>query len=347
MSTKAVFSNDYYTNPLMLWSIGKAEKTPEGSLKVEVSGFFNFWNHRNTHVCVDDQGTFSTVPFSLFEDLKRYFGFSQNQDLIAVHQKLKTLQAQIQNSSSPELQILKNEIHEKKATGASNLTWNLALLAGRFEQGNKASEQAATFLKVINFICKLLHWQPIEHYHYDRIDTAIFEDKAVRPALELTPQERESTKFFPVIQLNAPLTLPINLTRENMHKLELGLMDKISFNLEGKNFILSFDKPNERFILAYTTSDDFPTFSALLNSRQNTSFYSDPLNVVEKKFGGSNRICPLQYHLEYTCSGSWFIPKQTFKSLAGSMELSANCEYTIPLSQGNLNITMYPRIRLT
>ncbi len=332
---------------MMLWSIGKAEKTPEGSLTIEVSGFFNFWNYRDTHVCVDDQGTISTVPFSLFEDLKRYFGLSQNQDLIAVNKKLVALQSQIQNSSSPELQILKNEIHDKKANGAQNLTWNLALLNRRFEQGNSASEHVATFLKVINFIYKLLHWKPIEHYHYDPIDAALFDDKVIRPAMELTPQERESTKIFPVIQLNAPLTLPINLTRENMHKLELGFVDKISFSLEGKTFILTYDKAKEQFILSYTSSDASPSLSALLfGSRQNINFHSDPINVVEKKlFDGSTQIRPLQYHVEYTCE-SLFNPKQTYKRLPGRMELSAHCEYTIPLSQGNLNIKMYPRIRL-
>lgn len=71
MSTRAIFSNDYYTSPCALWkSDATTERMPDGTIKYTLGGGLSgLWEYQSRHASLDTQGTISITPFSLFESL--------------------------------------------------------------------------------------------------------------------------------------------------------------------------------------------------------------------------------------------------------------------------------------
>ncbi len=347
MSTRAVFSNDFYTSRHALWkSDTTTEKLPDGGTRYTMGGGpQSLWSYQNRHASLDSQGAISITPSSRFDHLKRYFHFSQNQDLIAVHKKLKNLQNQ--DRTSPELQDLKNEIHSHKTYGARIFSTNLQDLNSLFERGNKAAEKCSTVLKVVNFIRKLFGMQAIQHYHYDPIDFRVFEEKAILPALELTPQEIQATHYYPVVEFHSNLPYPSDLTHENMQKVEAGFIDNIQFCLEGNSFSVTYDKTLKQFIFSYTNSDKMPSCTDSYERGEDFSYVSDPVDVVEKQLTGpmQSYTHPLRFKSEMKITqNNWFSKECKISGENGTLALNANSEYIIPLSQGTLNIKMWPRI---
>lgn len=338
MSSKAIFSKDYFANPYLLLKGVSVETTPFKGIKVSAGGgLSSLWSHKHIHSHLDDQGTISSIPFSFFEDIKRYFSLSQNQDLIAVHKRLVSLQNQIQIPSSQESQALKSQIHNEKTRGADCLFVHLSSLSASFIKGNQSSANCNTLLKVVNFIRKLLFLQPIEHYHYTPIDLKIFKENAINPALQLTPQEKLETKYLPEIQLNSNLPMPSELTRENMQRLELGLLDYILFEMDGKYFALEYDPTDKQFTLSYDNSKNAPSYNT---DEQDVDYTSDVVQVHEKKSDGSHQTHPLQFRIQQTTIRSWFSTVTKYgRGDNRKMAMRANSEYTIPLSFGNLKIT--------
>jgi len=262
---------------------------------------------------------------------------SQNQDLIAVHKKLISLQNQIQTPSSQESQALKSQIHNEKTHGADCLLAHLSSLSASFKKGNESSANCSTLLKVVNFIRKLFFLQPIEHYHYTPINLKIFEENAIKPALQLTPQEKLSTKYLPEIQLHSNLPMPPELTRENMQRLELGFLDYILFEIDGKHFALEYNTTDKQFPLSYYNSKNAPSYNT---EEQDVDYTSDIVHVHEKKSDGSHQAHPLQFRVQQTTIRSWFGTQTKFGGGDNrKMAMTASSEYTIPLSFGNLKIT--------
>jgi hypothetical protein len=181
-----IFSKDYYSASWMFKEFYKqfsVEKEPDGTPRFTNGFFTDLWKFRKVHSLVDRSGTIATVPFSFFDELKRYITLNQDSNLIAVHRKLKNLEVQIQNPLSPELQTLRQEIHNEGSQGSVNLKLNLHELSSCFEKGNQKPMLTLTLLKVVNFICKQLNWQLIEVYHYEPINLTLFEERAIRPAV--------------------------------------------------------------------------------------------------------------------------------------------------------------------
>lgn len=319
------------------------EKTSSGTIRYTMSP--TLFPHRYRHVQVDSTGTISTVPFSSVQNLKRYFGLDQNKDLIEVNKKLRVLQSQIQDPSNEKLAVLKREIHTQKKEGAELLKSNLFYLNQRFKNGNRA--QASTILKLLNYLRRLVHLEPIEHYTYELIDLELFKEKAIAPALELTAQEKESTKLIASFHLDFPFQLPANLNQENMQKLELGMKSSIPFSLDGKSFVISYDKEKQSFLFSYTDAANAPKASELVNSTQdqNVDYQSEPLNVLETTPDGTKNAYPLSFLAKYQSTHGWFGSYECSLAVKPSskIEMKPQCQYTIPLSQGNLTIRIVPK----
>ncbi len=350
MSTQAIFSKDYYN-----YSLGfndqfhLLEKKPDGSAEYGSNFFDNLWKHRFIHTLIDNQGTISTIPFSFFDDLARYFRFSQDSHLIAVHQRLKYLESQLQNPLSAELQHLRQEIHREGYRGANLLKHNIQWLSSIFEKANQKSTLILTLLKTVNFFRKMFHLPPIEFYTFAPIDQNLFVEKAIQPALQLAPQQRTASKFLSIIQNQSPFALPAELNSENLQKLEFGLLDRIHFQIDQKHFSLSYNPAREEFLFSYMDdTSNRPHIGELMDRKETYSFRSQPMRIEEKKLDGSRIEHSLQHIVEFRCErGAWYEPfKETYhyQSNPGEMALSANREYTIALSQGNLCLKLYRRV---
>jgi hypothetical protein len=194
----------------------------------------------------------------------------------------------------------------------------------------------------VNFIRKLLNLQPIEHYHYDPIDVKQFKTHVIKPAMKLTDRERISTRYLPLIQIDSNLPLPPNLTQENMQKLELGLLRCISFPLDGKHFCIKYDGTLQKFLFSYTTSKNAPRQSSFLKPKH-YSYRSEPMNITEKKSDGTTALYSIHFTDEWKVSG-WFNDVFSYAHWFNKLAMSENCEYTIPLSQWNLQIKMQLRL---
>jgi len=272
---------------------------------------------------------------SCFQSLLRRAGIVQDSDLIAVHSRLKSLEAEIQNPASPVLSRLKREpyaahlsLHgdpQASSSGLNSLSIRtcqgiamkgdhygdpllptLTDLSQCFVEANKAS--TSTLLKVINFIRRIFCLKPITPYHFSPIDIGLWRQRLKTTAL-LTDRERSTTLYLPQIQNNSSFSLPGNLTQESLQELELGFRESIHFNLGGKSLRISFT--NGRFLLLYMYSGHERGGAALLN-------------ISERRQDASVQIHPLQV---------------TSCTFSRALQMSPNSEYTIPLSQGSLQIT--------
>lgn len=132
-----------------------------------------------------------------------------------------------------------------------------------------------------------------------------------------------------------------------MQKLEMGFIEDISFGLGRESFCLTYDKTKQQFIFTYANSDKMPSCAPALERGDDFSYVSDPINVTEKQLTGSMQT--YSHPLRCTCEmkivqNGWFSKKYIISGENGKLALNANSEYIIPLSQGSLNIKMYPRI---
>ena len=300
---------------------------------------------------VNAQGTIAYTPSartspSIFKEFKRmlsyYFGFTQSANLIAVHKKLLSLDAQMQDPAHPLAVQLKRELHGRHFTTVSS---NIACsLSYHFEEANKTSAAQRTMLKVVNFVRRLFCLQPIVHYHFSMrpggyhtpIHDVLWSRRLENTPIYLTEQERLSTRHVPQIQNNSNCPLPANLTQDTLLALELGLTRAVTFHIDEKEFEMTYDSTRGKFILSYFDARDFHPFLGTHSLIPHEEYTSPPLHVRETQASGGVQLHALQY------TGN-------FLSLArhrpGRVEMSANSDYTIPLSQGNLTISLPLRVQ--
>jgi hypothetical protein len=346
MSTRPIFAPEYYTDPWLFLKGWRVDKTAEGT-KFKSNFFTDFWGARNLEADVSNQGTMTTHSPSFFENQKFCFPFSENSHQIAAHRHLKELEIQLQNPLSPDTQTLKQEIHDAGSCGAGILQENLKFLDKEFQKSNQKSSFSQTLTKIVNFVRKLLHIQPLEFYDFTPLNLRALKEMAIDPALELTGSDRLRSRYFPLIQNHSPFPLPPELNRENLQKLELGLLDEIAFSIDQKHFALRFDPQEGKFIVAYWVNFTDDIYAALYDQREESYTYTSPvLDVVEKKLDGTEHSHPLQrsIHGSYY-AGPWYHPweKRQIQSSGGQMEMNMNSEYTFPLSQGNFSLKLYRR----
>jgi hypothetical protein len=344
MATSAVFAKEFYHQRLFLkgWDI---EKLPDGGLKYSTISFFEFWSEKNIQANVDNQGKVDFVTYSFFERLKRVFPFSQDQNLIAAHRRLKELEVQVQNPLSPDLHLLKREIHATGQAGAKTLENNLNSLNKEFEKANERSLLTTALVKVANFISAFFHSKPIEFYHFNPINLGLYKAMAISPALELTEQDPSRCQYSPIIQNNSTFPLPPELSRMNLQKLELGLLTEIRFTIDRKKFCLEYDIGSQEFIFDYSDNEIDPSPGLNLDSRESFTWSSPVLNLIEKKANGSTTVYPLQRSIRYTYQANWALhEKWTCAVEGGSLAMKMNSEYTIPLSQGNFCLKLFRTI---
>jgi hypothetical protein len=194
---------------------------------------------------------------------------------------------------------------------------------------------------------KLVNFQPIESYDFSPLNLKVFHDKAIIPALELTDRDRLRSKYSPYIQNHSPFSLPSELSRENLQKLELGLLNQIAFSVDQKQFSLTFDKTKEEFIFSYNGLKDDPALIDALYKRNKKFTLSSPLlNVSERKLDGTTTTHPLQHsvHVSYHY-GPWYNLEEKWhcEFQSGKMAMKMNSECTIPLSQGTLHFQLFRR----
>jgi hypothetical protein len=322
MSTRPIFAKEFYNDPFLFW---ETVKNP-------------IWSFRDHDVSVTDQRTLTTLPSSYLDQWKRHFFFAQDQNLIAANRHLKDLEVQVQNPSSPELHALKQEIHRTGCLGAVGLRSNLDELDRKFKRGNEKSALTLTLLKVVNFVRKLLNLQPIEFYHYSPLNLNLLQERTIGPALELTPGDRLRSKYLPIIQNNSSFPLPAKLSPDNLQRVELGLLSKISFTLDQKKFILTYNKTTEKFVLSYLGTENDHSLGSM-GRTESITLFSTPLDIVEKQPNGSTAPHRLQASAHYSSHTPWynlFERSTSYQFRSGEIALMMNNEYTIPLSQGNL-----------
>ena len=360
MSTTPIFSKEYYTHPRLFVKEAMAPAVVESGL------FTDLLEVRTTHACVDSNGTIGIVPFSLLDNVKRCFTFTQDPNLIAVHQKLKSLEKQIQDPSSSTLQAFKHEVENKgrreARPGTYMLMLNIDKLSALFEQGNEKSPVTLTLLKVVNFVRNLLSLQPIKYFHFEPINRQLFTEKMIQPALEFTLKPLPQSKFNPTIQYSSDAPpgesikkilheLRAVLTKENVHKLEYGELEKLDFSIDEKELSLKFDHEKKEFVLHYLKSSDInnTTTLELLNSNDRPyDIHREPfLNVTEEKSDRTKSIRKLKYFFEASHlkriwhNRTWhdfFTGSRYQCHIPGSMNLTAGCKYTILFSQGKLSL---------
>jgi hypothetical protein len=349
MTTQAVFSSEFYQDPFLFYKDHKVERTLDGNVKLESSFLSDFWKYRNTHALIDGNGTIGVIPFAFFDELKRYFTFEQDPNLIAVHQKIKHLEDQIQNPLSPELQALRQEVHQKGWRGVTLLKSNLGRLSECFEKANEKSAFTLTLLKIVNFIRSIFQLEAIQYPAFTPIDMALLEQRIFIPAMQLTPQESTRSQFFSIIENHSPFQLPAELTPENMQKLEYGLLDRISFELDQKRFSVKYDQARQIFVLTLCSINQSErSIVELMQRKENYCYRSDPFNVIERKSDGTIETHSLQSSFEFSYTpGPWYNPfDESFfcRNNVAKVDLSANCEYNIPLSQGNFTLKLFRRV---
>lgn len=354
MSTIPIFSKEYYTNSWMFNKDVNAVQAPNGGTVIQADFFTNPLKFRNTHAIVDSYGTITTVPFSFFDNVKRYFSLEQDQNLIAVHRRLKNLEEQIKDPLSREWQKIVQEVHKEGYRGAEILKSNIETLSSLFDKGNQKSTVTLTLLKVVNFIRGLLNWHPIGFSSFEPINRQLFEERVIKPALEeLTLREQIHCNFNILIYTNSPFPPPPELTDYNVKRLEQGLLRTLNFAIDDKKFGLEYDREKKEFVLFYEGSsalNNFATASLVTTSLSNGSepYYTHredlPLPVVERKPDGTRFTKQLQF--SYTNSyqpGTWynlFHEVRRFVRTPGAMTLNLDSMYTIPLSQGDLRLTI-------
>jgi hypothetical protein len=156
------------------------------------------------------------------------------------------------------------------------------------------------------------------------------------------------SKYCPCVQNRSPFPLPAVLNRENLQKLELGLLDEISFSPDQKQFSLEFDSQQEKFFFTYSDVVNAPHSNPLDDLRKPCTWSSPILDVVEKKLDGTIVHHPLQRSIHYSYqSGPWYNPFEKFQIgfSGGNLGMNMNSEYIFPLSQGNFSIQLF-RTRL-
>jgi hypothetical protein len=151
MSTRAVFSNEFYSDPWLFLKGWRVEKTPEGTILST-----DFWGARHLEANVNSLGTVITHSPSFFENLKQRFLLLENPNQIAAHRRLKELEIQLQNPLSPETQALKQEIRNEGIEGARKLQRNLELLNEGFQKNNQKGLFTLTLDKNHQFRSKIL-----------------------------------------------------------------------------------------------------------------------------------------------------------------------------------------------
>ncbi len=337
----AIFAKEFYHHSGLFLSGFHVEKLPDGGLRYSTPPFGEFWGNRNVLPTVDEQGKINFVTYSFFERLKYTFSLSPDQNLIAAHHRLKELEAQMQNPLNPNVQCLKQEIHNIGISGANKLEENLRFLNKTFETAN-GNYLTMALVKINNFFCSIFHWQPIELYDFKPILLDVYKQKAISPALELTPQDHLRCTYSPILQNHSPFPLPPQINRENLQKLELGLLSEISFTFDQKEFGLWFDNRDKEFVLDYLCDASNPSPGAS-RGRESFTWSAPRLNVVEKKINGSTETHPLQRVIQYSYQENWTGDKWSCAINGGQLRMKMNSEYTIPLSRGNFSIQFSQR----
>jgi len=339
MST-TVFAKEFYRQALFLsgWHL---EKLPDGGLIYSTPPFGEFWSNRNVQPFVDEQGKINFVIYSFFDRLKQALSLTPDQNLMATHRRLKELEMHIQDPTSPDLQRLKEEIHQVGFLSASRLKRNLQQLNTAFEKANEKCLLTTALIKISDLIGSFFHWQRIESYDFSPLRLEHFKEKAISPALELTVQDPLRCRYSPFLQNHSPFPLPPQLTRENLQRLELGLLAEIRFTLDRKQFCLWFDEREKEFELEYLCDESNPPPGS---SQTEPYTWSAPLlHVTEKKIDGSTTTHPIQRIIQYSIQKSWTEDKWSCAISGGALRLNMNSEYTIPLSQGNFCIQPFQR----
>ena len=324
-------------------------QAPDGGTVIQAGFLTNPLGFRNTHANVDRNGTITTVPFSFFDNVKRYFTLEQDQNLIALNRRLKNLEMQIEDPSSPESQRIKEEVHKEGFRGAEILKSNIETLSSLFNKANQKSMVTLTLLKVVNFIRELLNWDPIRFSSFEPINPQLFEEQVIKPALELTLSERINSTFYITIYNNSPFPLPRELTNNNVNRLEQGLLRTLNFTINSKKFGLEYDREKKEFVLLYEGSATFDTIATGASVRVSHSLISESffihredisLSITEKKLDGTNS----NKHLQPSFTASYqprtwynlFHEVRRFIRTPGSLNLTTDLEYEIPLYRGNL-----------
>ncbi len=344
MTTSAIFSHDYYSKPWLFFDQVKRVKS-DGTIVIEMSAISDFWKHRLIHTDLDKNGTIIASPFGRCADIIRHLMCFQDRQLLNVNRRLKQLETQLRNPSSPEALSFRQEVHSKGSNGAHIFQTNLRHLCKCFEKGNHKSPQSLAALKAINSFRKLFHMQPIAFHRYESIDQEVFA-RMIPQAMQITPQETTQSTFQVTIQNTTSFPLP-ELRQENLLQLEYGLRDNIYFEIEQRKFCLAYNKQKGVFVLSYYADGNIhtpPTLTQLMQQKKDYAFRSPLIKVSRKKFGDENAtLHDLQFFENYK-RGRWFQSFiEKYESSNKKLSLSAGYEYTIPFSQGNLNLKLVRR----
>jgi hypothetical protein len=307
---------------------------------------FPQFHTRSFHAIVDRQGTLTYVPFGFFKNILRHLTLAQDSHLIAVHQRLMQLQTEIQNPQSPILRALREEVHRQGDSGARNLISNLTDLSECFASGNNLGIWTTTLLKVINFIrTKILGLPPLTRYHYQPINLNLFQQQVILPALELTSEDRLRSPFNFTVQNHSPFPLS-DLSSDHLLKLERGLLSSLRFTIDQKHFNIYYDRPTRRFTLTYSRNERHqgPSVTPEFADKRSRTYESEVIQVTERRPNSSSQTHPLRYSWIYTYQPwRWYNPFQvpfiegwSYEFNPGQLPLTANSEFTIPLSQGHI-----------
>jgi hypothetical protein len=329
MSIKPIFSKEFYTSP---WLFDKNAVEADDGRTVSQTGFFT--KFRYTHAIVDKNNTITTVPFSFFANVKRYFTFTQNPDLSAVHTQLKNIERQIKQPGSARQRLIQ-EVTQEGLQGAENLKANIKTLSALFTKANQRSIANScimrTLFKTVTFVRTLLRFSSIKFpYRYQSVDIALFNQSVIAPSI------KNNTDMIPLtytttIENASGFTLPQQFADDL--KEPANLLRTIYFTIDNKKLGLKYDLTKKAFVLLY---EGIPNLKVHKDSS---------LVVMEKKPDGKSTAKMLKY-IVTACKqkGAWgTLSRATtkFVSSPGRLNLIPNNTYSILLSNnGKLSVTI-------
>jgi hypothetical protein len=319
------FSKEFYTSSWMFNKDVSAVKAEDGRTVIQAGLLVNPLKLRHTHVAIDANGTITTVPFSIFDNVKRYFTFTQDPNLIAVHQRLKQLR---ETRDYAVLQRIQDEVHQEGFRGAEILKSNIETLTALFDKANQKSPVTLTLLKVVNFLRKLLCLRPITFTSFVHIAHNHFNEAVINPALDLTTSDHTKCNFYTNIHNNSDLPLSEELTDTNIKRLELGLLRTLNFTIDNKQFALEYDREKKEFVLLFgePVADNENASVAITEKKPNGKIYTHLLKC---------------YSTASYQPGTWrnlFHEIRTFNYVPGRLPLTLGNEYKILLSEGSISL---------